>query len=171
MPFSRADPRAVEAIDVISGLDQRPNLLDLSPKEFESFVQNLFTAIGYETDQYRASGDGGIDCMAFKRPGRGGAGRTVPRSRRRHAGRAIQGPPARSSRSRLTGLGMRQVLSCQEHDPPARQACPRRSQPGQLLRSPFRSPSCAATPYSIMPKKLISITALAAGFASLSLLR
>ncbi|HMD91000.1 MAG TPA: hypothetical protein VKG80_00005, partial [Trebonia sp.] len=30
MPFSQADPRAVEAIDVISSLDQRPNLLDLS---------------------------------------------------------------------------------------------------------------------------------------------
>ena len=66
MPFSRADPRVVEAIDVISGLDQRPNLLDLSPKEFESFVQNLFTKMGYETDQYRSSRDGGIDCMAYK---------------------------------------------------------------------------------------------------------
>ncbi len=66
MPFSRADPRTVEAIDVISTLDQRPNLLDLSPKAFESFVQNLFTKMGYETDQYRSSNDGGIDCMAYK---------------------------------------------------------------------------------------------------------
>ena len=32
MPFSRADPRVVEAIDVISTLDQRPNLLDLKPE-------------------------------------------------------------------------------------------------------------------------------------------
>jgi restriction system protein len=67
MPFSRADPRVIEAIDVISTLDQRPNLLDLTPKEFESFVQNLFTKMGYETDQFRTSGDGGIDCMAYKR--------------------------------------------------------------------------------------------------------
>ncbi len=67
MPFSRADPRAVEAIDVISSLDQRPNLLDLTPRAFESFVQNLFTKMGYDTDQYRSSGDGGIDCMAYKR--------------------------------------------------------------------------------------------------------
>ena len=67
MPFSRADPRVIEAIDVISSLDQRPNLLELSPKEFESFIQNLFTKMGYETDQYRSSGDGGIDCMAYKR--------------------------------------------------------------------------------------------------------
>jgi hypothetical protein len=67
MPFSRADPRIVEAIDVISTLDQRPNLLDLSPEAFESFVQNLFTKMGYETDRYRSSNDGGIDCMAYKR--------------------------------------------------------------------------------------------------------
>ena len=67
MPFSRADPRVIEAIDVISTLDQRPNLLDLTPREFESFVQNLFTKMGYETDQFRSSGDGGIDCMAYKR--------------------------------------------------------------------------------------------------------
>jgi restriction system protein len=67
MPFSRADPRIVEAIDVISTLDQRPNLLDLTPEAFESFVQNLFTKMGYETDRYRSSRDGGIDCMAYKR--------------------------------------------------------------------------------------------------------
>jgi restriction system protein len=58
MPFSRADPRVIEAIDAISTLDQRPNLLELTPKEFESFVQNLFTQMGYETDQFRTSGDG-----------------------------------------------------------------------------------------------------------------
>lgn len=67
MPFSRADPRVIEAIDVISGLDQRPNLLDLTPTEFESFVQNLFTKMGYETDQFRPGHDGGVDCMAYKR--------------------------------------------------------------------------------------------------------
>jgi len=67
MPFSRADPRVIEAIDVISSLDQRPNLLDFTHSEFESFVQNLFTKMGYETDQFRSSGDGGVDCMAYKR--------------------------------------------------------------------------------------------------------
>ncbi len=67
MPFSQADPRVVEAIDVISTLDQRPNLLELSPEAFESFVQNLFAKMGYETDRYRSSRDGGIDCMAYKR--------------------------------------------------------------------------------------------------------
>jgi restriction system protein len=67
MPFSMADPRVVEPIDVLSTIDQRPNLLKLSPTEFESFIQNLFTKMGYETKQYKRSGDGGIDCMAFKR--------------------------------------------------------------------------------------------------------
>jgi restriction system protein len=67
MPFSQADPRAVEAIDVISTLDQRPNLLDLSPRDFESFIQNLFTKMGYDTDKFQDSADGGIDCMAYKR--------------------------------------------------------------------------------------------------------
>lgn len=66
MLFSRADPRAVEAIDVISALDQRPNLLDLSPEDFEHFIQNLFTKMGYQTDLFRASNDGGVDCMAYK---------------------------------------------------------------------------------------------------------
>lgn len=41
--------------------------MELTPKEFESFIQNLFTKMGYETDQYRSSGDGSIDCMAYKR--------------------------------------------------------------------------------------------------------
>jgi restriction system protein len=67
MDFDLADPRIVDPVDIISELDQRPNLLGYSPTEFESFVQNLFTKMGYESDQFRASNDGGIDCMAYKR--------------------------------------------------------------------------------------------------------
>jgi restriction system protein len=65
MPYSMADPRIVDPIDVISDIDKRPNLLDLSPKEFESFIQNLFAKMGFDTKLYRASGDGGIDCVAY----------------------------------------------------------------------------------------------------------
>jgi restriction system protein len=65
MPYSMADPRVIEPIDVISGIDKRPNLLELTPKDFEAFVQNLFTKMGFDTKLYRASGDGGIDCVAF----------------------------------------------------------------------------------------------------------
>ncbi len=65
MPFSMADPRIVDPIDVISDIDKRPNLLELTPKEFEAFIQNLFTKIGFDTKLYQASGDGGIDCVAY----------------------------------------------------------------------------------------------------------
>ena len=36
MPFSMADPRIVDPVDVISDIDKRPNLLELTPKEFEA---------------------------------------------------------------------------------------------------------------------------------------
>ena len=65
MPFSMADPRIVDPIDVISDIDKRPNLLELTPKEFEAFIQNLFTKMGFDTKLYQASGDGGIDCVAY----------------------------------------------------------------------------------------------------------
>ena len=65
MPYSMADPRIIDPIDVMSDIDKRPNLLDLSPKEFEAFIQNLFTKMGFDTKLYRASGDGGIDCIAY----------------------------------------------------------------------------------------------------------
>ncbi len=65
MPYSMADPRIIDPVDVISDIDKRPNLLELSPKEFEDFVQNLFAKMGFDTKLYRASGDGGIDCVAY----------------------------------------------------------------------------------------------------------
>jgi restriction system protein len=49
MPYSMADPRVVDPVDVISDIDKRPNLLDLTPKEFEAFIQNLFTRMGFDT--------------------------------------------------------------------------------------------------------------------------
>jgi len=67
MPFSMADPRIVDPIDVISDIDKRPNLLELAPKEFEAFIQNLFTKMGFDTKLYQASGDGGIDCVPTTR--------------------------------------------------------------------------------------------------------
>jgi restriction system protein len=65
MRYSMADPRVVEPIDVLSTIDKRPNLMELKPKEFEAFVQNLFTKMGLNTQLFQASGDGGIDCMAY----------------------------------------------------------------------------------------------------------
>ena len=65
MPYSMADPRIVDPVDVISHIDKRPNLLELTPKEFEEFIQNLFAKMGFDTKLYRATGDGGIDCVAY----------------------------------------------------------------------------------------------------------
>ena len=65
MPFSMADPRIVDPVDVISDIDKRPNLLELTPKEFEAFIQNLFAKMGFDTKLYQASGDGGINCVAY----------------------------------------------------------------------------------------------------------
>ncbi|MCO5176682.1 MAG: restriction endonuclease [Thermomicrobiales bacterium] len=59
------DPRFIEEVDVISTLDQRPNLLELSPSEFESLISNLFEKMGLETRLTQASRDGGVDCVAF----------------------------------------------------------------------------------------------------------
>ncbi|MEV4170234.1 restriction endonuclease [Nonomuraea sp. NPDC049709] len=65
MPFSMADPRIVDPVDIISDIDKRPNLLELHHKEFEAFIQNLFTKMGFDTKLYQASGDGGVDCVAY----------------------------------------------------------------------------------------------------------
>ncbi len=71
--FDMADPRIVDPLDVMSGMDPRQNLMDLTPTEFESFVQNLFAEMGFEVTLFQAHGDGGIDCIAYDHtPVRGG---------------------------------------------------------------------------------------------------
>ena len=63
--ISMVDPRFVEEADVLSSLDQRPNLMELTPGEFESLTTNLFEKMGLEAKQTQASRDGGVDCVAF----------------------------------------------------------------------------------------------------------
>lgn len=65
LEFSMVDPRFVQEADVLAGLDQRANLLDLTPGEFESLITNLFHAMGLEARQTQASRDGGVDCVAY----------------------------------------------------------------------------------------------------------
>jgi restriction system protein len=60
-----ADPRFIEEQDVLSSLDSRPNLMELSPAEFESLITNLFQAMGLDTKLTQPSRDGGVDCVAF----------------------------------------------------------------------------------------------------------
>ena len=63
--FDKADHRIVEAEDLVSALGSRPNLMELTPTEFETLIQNLFSAIGLDTHQTQASRDGGVDCIAY----------------------------------------------------------------------------------------------------------
>lgn len=67
------DKRFVPGSDVISELESRPNLMELTPREFEDLIGNLFTKMGLETKQTQLSQDGGVDVVAFdKRPILGG---------------------------------------------------------------------------------------------------
>ncbi|MBB5791308.1 restriction endonuclease [Jiangella mangrovi] len=73
LEFDMVDPRFVAESDALALLDQRTNLMDLSPGEFESLIQNLFAKMGLDTKQTRASRDGGVDCVAWdQRPIFGG---------------------------------------------------------------------------------------------------
>jgi restriction system protein len=63
--FNMVDNRFVEGSDVIIELDSRPNLMDLTPFEFENLIGNLFTRMGLETKQTQASRDGGVDVIAY----------------------------------------------------------------------------------------------------------
>lgn len=65
LEFSMVDSRFIEEVDVLSRLDQRQNLMDLTPSEFESLITNLFQRMGLEAKQTRQSRDGGVDCVAF----------------------------------------------------------------------------------------------------------
>ncbi|CAE6857486.1 hypothetical protein R75461_07795 [Paraburkholderia nemoris] len=59
LELNMSDPRFIIEDDVLSKLDQRSNLMDLSPGEFESLITNLFQAMGLETRLTQASRDGG----------------------------------------------------------------------------------------------------------------
>lgn len=71
--FNMIDHRFVPGSDVISELESRPNLMELTPLEFENLIGNLFSKMGLETKQTQLSRDGGVDVVAFdKRPILGG---------------------------------------------------------------------------------------------------
>ncbi|MBV8450897.1 MAG: restriction endonuclease, partial [Deltaproteobacteria bacterium] len=65
LEFNMVDPRFVEEEQILSGLDNRTNLMSLNPREFESLITNLFTRMGLESRQTRPSRDGGVDCVAY----------------------------------------------------------------------------------------------------------
>lgn len=65
LEFNMVDPRFIEESDVLADLDQRTNLMELTPSEFENLITNLFEKMGLETRLTQASRDGGVDCVAW----------------------------------------------------------------------------------------------------------
>lgn len=73
LEFSMVDPRFIEQSDVLSTLESRSNLMELTPGEFENLIANLFQSMGLQTRLTQASRDGGVDCVAYdQRPILGG---------------------------------------------------------------------------------------------------
>lgn len=63
--FDMADARFIDQADLVSGLSDAPNLMDMTPGEFEHLVANLFGQMGLESKLTRSHRDGGVDCIAF----------------------------------------------------------------------------------------------------------
>lgn len=51
-------------VDVVAGLDSRPDLVAIDPIDFEHLIRRLFEAIGMESWVTRASRDDGVDAVA-----------------------------------------------------------------------------------------------------------
>lgn len=54
----------VEGIDAVADLDSRPDLLDMTPTEFEHFTRQLFESMGMKSWTTQASKDDGVDAVA-----------------------------------------------------------------------------------------------------------
>ncbi|CAM5775966.1 hypothetical protein MAMO4S_05260 [Mesorhizobium amorphae] len=63
--FDMADARFIDQADIVSGLSSAPNLMELTPSEFEHLVANLFGRMGLDSKVTRSSRDGGVDCIAY----------------------------------------------------------------------------------------------------------
>lgn len=63
--FDMVDKRFIEESDILSDLENRPNLMELTPFEFEDLINNLFDRIGFDSKSTQASRDGGVDVVAF----------------------------------------------------------------------------------------------------------
>ncbi|MFF3256092.1 restriction endonuclease [Actinacidiphila glaucinigra] len=62
--FDLSKYKFIDEIDVVAGLDSRPDLVALDPTEFEHLVRRLFEAIGLKAWVTQASRDDGIDAVA-----------------------------------------------------------------------------------------------------------
>ncbi len=65
LKFDLSKYKFVEEMDVIAGLDSRPDLLVLTPGEFEHLTRKLFEAMGMTSWKTQDSKDDGVDGVAF----------------------------------------------------------------------------------------------------------
>jgi restriction system protein len=63
--FDLSKYKFVEEMDVVAGLDSRPDLLALKPVEFEHLIRQLFENIGMKSWVTQASRDEGVDAVAY----------------------------------------------------------------------------------------------------------
>ncbi len=63
--FDLSKYKFVEEMDVVAGLDSRPDLLALKPVEFEHLIRQLFEKIGMKSWVTQASRDEGVDGVAY----------------------------------------------------------------------------------------------------------
>lgn len=55
----------IEGMDAVAGLDSRPDLLDMTPNDFEHLTRQLFEAMGMKSWNTVASKDDGVDAVAI----------------------------------------------------------------------------------------------------------
>ena len=65
--FDLARYSFVESVDVVSSLDSRPDLIKMTPTEFEHLVRQLFEARGLEGWTTERTGDDGVDAVVINR--------------------------------------------------------------------------------------------------------
>jgi restriction system protein len=65
--FDLARYALVDSVDVVAGLDSRPDLTKMTPTEFEHFVRQLFGARGLEGWTTERTGDDGVDAVVINR--------------------------------------------------------------------------------------------------------
>ena len=64
LEFDLSKYKFIDEMDVIAGLDSRPDLLDLKPVEFEHLIRQLFEAMGMKSWVTQGSKDDGVDGVA-----------------------------------------------------------------------------------------------------------
>jgi restriction system protein len=64
LQFDLTNYKFVDEVDIVSGLDSRPDLLALKPVEFEHLIRQLFQARGLKSWVTQSSRDEGVDAVA-----------------------------------------------------------------------------------------------------------